>query len=86
MRKQKRMYKHLSFILFIIFYFFIQTINAWSFSCAGCKNYYQHTGNVCKALDGKLNGSSCYSVTKYQACTQAPKLCKAFGCADCECF
>ncbi|KAI9305530.1 hypothetical protein BJ944DRAFT_265058 [Cunninghamella echinulata] len=72
--------------IFLLITFAILNVSAWSFSCAGCLDYYSHTGSVCKALDGKLNGHSCYSVTKYQACTQAPKLCKAFGCGDCECF
>lgn len=72
--------------IFIVFLLILINVDAWSFSCAGCTNYYQHTGSVCKKLGGKLNGSSCYNLSKTQACTQAPKLCKSYGCDDCECF
>ncbi|ORZ23032.1 hypothetical protein BCR42DRAFT_403819 [Absidia repens] len=76
------------FKYYIFLFCLFATVNAWSYKCNNCNsnaNIKPATEDTCKELGGKWNGSSCYNLTKFQACTVAAGHCATWGCGA-KCF
>lgn len=73
-------------LMFFMFCFILQNVNAWSYQCNDCGSKWKSaTEDTCKELGGKWNGSSCYNLSKFDACTSAPGHCATWGCSA-KCF